>query len=169
MSMVYATLQDVDDAYEGTIPSSDQSRVTVLCKRASARLYRLMPSIDYRIATGELDPDLPKGLVVDAVLRVYRNPEGITAEEIGPFHKAFNPRSVHAEITFDPAEVEELLAPIPNYVRPAIRVGFPQPQQVMQELAGMAPYDSDNDGDDDSGFTSGGDTDTDASTGTIVF
>jgi hypothetical protein len=167
--MIYATLTDVDDAYEGTIPTGDNARVTMLCKRASARLYRLMPSIDYRIATGELDPDLPRGLVVDAVLRVYRNPEGVTAEEIGPFHKAFNPRSVHAEITFDESEVQQLLAPIPNYVRPSIKVGMPSPKQVMSELAGLAPYDPDKDGDDDSGFSTGGDTDADPSTGTIVF
>lgn len=136
-SILYATFADVTTAYEGTIPSGDQPRVEALVKRASARLTQIMPSIPFRIRSGELDPDLPAGLVIEAVLRVYRNPEGITAEEIGPFHKQFNARSIAAEIQFDPQEVHDLLAPIPNYTRPSIKIGMPSPAQIYQEVGGV--------------------------------
>jgi hypothetical protein len=134
---LYCTFDDVSAAYEGTMPAGDRARVESLIRRASARLTHLMPSIVPRIQNGDLDPELPAGLVIEAVLRVYRNPEGITAEEVGPFHKQFNPRSVRAEISFDTDEVQAALAPIPNYVRPSIRVGMPVPAQVLAEVDGV--------------------------------
>jgi hypothetical protein len=134
---LYCTFDDVTAAFEGTIPSTDRARVESLIKRASARLTHMMPSIVPRIQSGDLDPELPAGLVIESVLRVYRNPEGITAEEVGPFHKQFNPRSIVAEISFDDEEVQEVLAPIPNYLRPSIRVGMPVPSQVLAEVDGV--------------------------------
>lgn len=134
---IYATFGDVQIAYEGTIPASDQARVESLIKRASARLTRMMPSVPPRLQRGELDADLPAGLVIEAVLRVYRNPEGITAEEIGPFHKQFNARSIAAEVTLDPDEVHALLAPIDNPLRPSIQVGMSTRAQQLYELGGV--------------------------------
>jgi hypothetical protein len=134
---LYCTFDDVDTAYEGTFAATDRPRVESLIKRASARLTHIVPSVPYRMAKGDLDPELPAGLVVEAVLRVYRNPEGITADEIGPFRKQFNPRGVVAEISFDEAEVHALLDPIPNYVRPSIKVGLPGMDQVLSEVSGV--------------------------------
>lgn len=137
MALLYATFDDVTLAYEGTIPDSDRNRVESLLLRASSRLTRIVPSVPLRITTGDLDPDLPAGLVVEAVLRVYRNPEGVTAEEIGPFHKQFNARAIAAEIQFDETEVHAYLDPIPNYLRPAIRVGLPTRAQTLQLVGGQ--------------------------------
>ena len=137
MARLYATFDDVTLAYEGTIPDSDRPRVEALLLRASSRLTRIVPSVPLRLASGDLEAELPAGLVVEAVLRVYRNPEGVTAEEIGPFHKQFNARAIAAEIQFDEAEVHSYLDPIPNYTRPAIRVGLPTRAQTLTLVGGQ--------------------------------
>lgn len=136
---MFATFQDVKDSYEGDIPDDDRPRVETLLRRASARLLRIVPSTAYRLGSGELDPDLPAGLVVEAVLRVYRNPEGVTQEQIGPFTKQFGARGVSSEITLDPNEVHELLDPVATWPAPAIRLGLPTRDQVRDEVVGYAP------------------------------
>jgi hypothetical protein len=138
--MAYATFSDLVDSYEGTIPESDRTRLETLLRRASKRLDTIVPSTGYRLAAGTLDPDLPAGLVVEAVLRVYRNPEGVTRDQMGPFSKEFNPRSVKAEITFDPEEVHTTLDP-PVSVPSSFRLGRPTMAQVEATLAAFSDGD----------------------------
>jgi hypothetical protein len=131
--MAYATFQDVSTAYEGTVPDVDRPRLEALLRRASKRLDAIVPSLAHRLSIGTLDPDLPAGLVVEAVLRVYRNPEGVTQDQMGPFQKQFNPRGVKAEIAFDPDEVHELLDPIPS-IPSSFRLGRPTLTQALDAL-----------------------------------
>lgn len=137
MSM-FATFDDVADAFEGDIPETDRRRVETLIRRASARLLAIVPSTELRVQAGELDADLPAGLVVDAVLRVYRNPEGVTQEQIGPFSKQFNVRNMTSEVTFDMAEVHLMLDPLYSPAK-TIRVGLPTVSQVSAEVSGYVP------------------------------
>lgn len=132
----FATFDDLKLFYEGTIPDSDRPRLEALIRRASARLLRIVPSVDFRVLSGELDSDLPAGLVIEAVLRVYRNPEGVTQEQIGPFSKQFAARGVNSEILFDPIEVHELLDPVPTLPAPSIRLGLPTLSEIRTEVAG---------------------------------
>jgi hypothetical protein len=131
--VAYATFDDLVDSYEGTIPDTDRTRLETLLRRASKRLDTIVPSTAYRLARGTLDPELPAGLVVDAVLRVYRNPEGVTRDQMGPFSKEFNPRAVKAEISFDHDEVHEILDPVVS-VPSSFRLGRPTAAQVEATL-----------------------------------
>jgi hypothetical protein len=137
----YATFDDVALAFEGTIPSTDRPRVEMLLRRASRRIDALVPSTATRLGLGELDPDLPAGLVIEAVLRVYRNPEGVTRDQMGPFNKEFNPKAVKAEISLDHDEVHELLDPLPDPPS-SFRVGLPLRQQVLAQVRGFTTGDS---------------------------
>lgn len=138
--MAYATFADLVREYEGTIPDSDRPRLESLLRRASKRLNTIVPSVPYRLSQGTLDPDLPAGLVIEAVLRVYRNPEGVTRDTMGPFSKEFNPRGVKAEIAFDPEEVHATLDPIPSPPS-SFRLGRPTLAQVEATLAAFSDAD----------------------------
>lgn len=107
---LYATPTDVREAFEGTIPvdAKNNARLDGLLTRASAKLSALVPSLDARMASGAVDPEIPAGMVVEAVLRVWRNPAGLTQEGIGPFQASRNANAARNEIFYDPDEVARL-------------------------------------------------------------
>lgn len=119
---------DVRDAYEGTIPDDDRSntRLDALLRRASSKLAQLVPSLDRRMSAGEVDPEVPAGMVVEAVLRVWRNPLGFTQEGVGPFQGTRSKRAAMNEISYDEDDINWLLGE--NNVAGQFRVG-PQPFQ----------------------------------------
>lgn len=134
MPTLYATRQDVRDVFEGTIPddSRNNDRLDALLVRASAKLTAKVPSLDRRMAAGQVDPEVPAGMVVEAVLRVWRNPAGLTQQGVGPFQASYNNRAQQNEIVFDAAEIDQLLgesAPIGTF-----RVGFPGRQVPLEPL-----------------------------------
>lgn len=106
---IYATWDDVVATYELDIPEAHRPRIEMLLKSASARLSALVPSLPARLAAGSVDPDLPAGLTVEAVLRVYRNPAGVTQQSTGPFSRSLSAGAARAEIYFDPESVRSLL------------------------------------------------------------
>jgi hypothetical protein len=108
-SNIYATWGDVTTTYEGTIPLTAKPRIEALLRRASSRLTALVPSLPVRLSDGTLDPDLPLGLVVDAVLNVYRNPSGTTQQGVGPFSQSFPAQKARSEIHFDEEDLRKLL------------------------------------------------------------
>lgn len=115
MTTVYATWQDVVDSYEGQLPSEQRPRVEALLRRASGRLTQLVPSLPSRLAVDSedpVDPEIPAGLVIDAVLRLVRNPAGAQQQTAGPFNQSFG-GGQRADVWFDVAQVQELLAPTP--------------------------------------------------------
>lgn len=74
--MVFAGPTDVETAYEGSLPAGSEARVQYLLDTVSARLRRLLPTLEERIAAedaeafGESDLSLlTKDTVVQAVLR----------------------------------------------------------------------------------------------------
>lgn len=111
MTTVLATYDDVAATYELPMPTdaATRARVETLIRQATARLVALVPSISARIAAGTLDPDLPGGMVIEAVLRVFRNPAGATEQTAGPFSRRFAPLAAKNEIFFDPEQVQALL------------------------------------------------------------
>lgn len=83
---VWATTADVQAVYEGTIPARTQA----LLDRIERRLARRVPRIAERIALDPtdadyLDPDDVKDVVVDATLRIVRNPKGYQFESDGEY------------------------------------------------------------------------------------
>lgn len=108
----YATWDDVKATYELSMPDSDQPRIEKLLAVASARLTALVPSLPARLTAGTVDPLLPNGMVVEAVLRVYRNPSGVTQQATGPFSRSLHATAARNEIYFDPDQVKSLLAEV---------------------------------------------------------
>jgi hypothetical protein len=108
---LYAERDDVRAAFEGTIEDDTKTnaRLDFLLRQASAKLARLVPSLDRRMAAGTVDPEVPNGLVVTAVLRVWRNPAGATQQGVGPFQLSFNKAAQTNEIEFPPDEIAALL------------------------------------------------------------
>lgn len=131
---LYATREDVRTAYEGTIPDDARSndRLDVLLRRASAKLAAVVPSLDRRMAAGEVDPEVPAGMVVEAILRVWRNPSGLTQQGVGPFQASYNAQAARNEIVFDPDEVRRLLDDLA--IPGTFRLAYPGRQAAQDGL-----------------------------------
>jgi len=135
---IYATWDDVKAMYELPMPDEAQPRIDALLKQASARLTALVPSLPARIAAGTVDPDLPGGMCVEAVLRVYRNPSGVTQQATGPFSRSLHATAARNEIYFDPEQVKSLLTDVNGSLGiGTFRVAVPAPQGPA------APLDTD--------------------------
>lgn len=124
----YATWDDVKAIYELEIPDPHKPRVEALLKQASARLSALVPSLAARVAAETVDADLPRGMVVQAVLRTYRNPAGLTQQATGPFSRSLNRDAARGDLYFDPDEVKALLAGAADSLGiGTFQVGIPAP------------------------------------------
>lgn len=134
-TVVYATFEDVVTEYEHDIPGTDRDRIERNIRKASARLDRIIPSLRYRLASGDVDPVLPNGLVVESVLRVYRNPSGAMSETLGPFitQNDRTQKSTADAVTFDLDLVHALLDPVPS-VGDTFTVGIPCRQGAQEGL-----------------------------------
>lgn len=87
---VYAALSDVQDAYESTIPAERNAWVQNLIERASRLLDARVPSLAGRLAAQTQDAFAVKDAIVAAVLRVFRNPEGVGSETEGNYLYSLN-------------------------------------------------------------------------------
>ncbi|CRK59071.1 predicted 14.0Kd protein [Alloactinosynnema sp. L-07] len=85
MATVYADVSDVQQARGQEIPESQQDWVQGRVDAAHRRLRSAAPGLDARAAAGALDPDLVKDVIVEMVLRVLRNPEGLLRENDGDY------------------------------------------------------------------------------------
>jgi hypothetical protein len=138
----YATWDDLVLNYEASLPVEARPRMESLVRQASAKLTALVPSLPARLAAGSVDAELPRGLVVEAVLRVYRNPAGVSQQSTGPFSRSLHKDAARAEIFFDPEVVRALLAP--DGERSAgvgtFQIGIPAPVRPTSGLDGAVRY-----------------------------
>lgn len=138
---VYATWDEVKVAYEDDIPTEHQPRIEALIKQASARLTALVPSLPARLAATTVDPDLPGGMVIEAVLRVYRNPAGITQQSTGPFSRSLGKIAQRNDIWFEPEQVQALLIdPSDGPGVGTFMMGVPGPQVIVTGLDADGRY-----------------------------
>ncbi len=82
--MAYAGTGDVAHLF-GDLTGDQTLAAAVLLERVSALIRTAAPGIDARMAT---DADLAlvvRGIAVDAVLRVLRNPQGFASETIADY------------------------------------------------------------------------------------
>lgn len=79
------TSDDVQDAYEGEIRTDQVRWVERKLDQAVRELYAVIPTLKARVDSEKIDVDLVKDKVVDAVLRVVRNPLGIDREGEGDY------------------------------------------------------------------------------------
>lgn len=82
---MWATVSDVNNAYEGDISTEQTDWVQALIDRAERRLLSKVRSIPSRVESGKLEQADVVDVVVSAVLRVFRNPEGASMEMEGNY------------------------------------------------------------------------------------
>lgn len=79
-----ASIEDIESLWRA-LADDELAGARVLLDRVSALIRSRIPGIDTRIAA---DPNLgllAAGVVVDAALRVLRNPEALTSETVGAY------------------------------------------------------------------------------------
>lgn len=103
-----ATVQDVLDRYEGT---ASPGRVAVLLADAEADLAASVPDMAARIAAGTLDAGRVRRVLVWAVIRYLRNPEGYVFESAGDRSVSRGAAGAAAagKVTFTAADLAGLL------------------------------------------------------------
>ncbi len=74
-----ADLTTLERVAAGWRPLTDAEAVVAATRigAASRLLRRLVPSVDDRVDSGDLDADLVSDVVAEAVIRVMKNPDGI--------------------------------------------------------------------------------------------
>lgn len=82
----YATIDDLREEYEGTIPESSETLLQRKLDNAELIVARPMRGdIAAWIATGKTSADEVRMVLCNMVLRVLRNPTGTTTQSAGPF------------------------------------------------------------------------------------
>jgi hypothetical protein len=87
VALTYATSTDVSIKWRPTGPAlstAESAWVDVLIGEASALLRRRLPGLDASITAGTIDATLARMVVTNVVLRVVRNPAGVTQQAVGP-------------------------------------------------------------------------------------
>ena len=81
----FASTQQVGERWQRALTGDETLAAESLLEQASAMIRVNVPGIDVRVAGSADWATTVAGIVVDAVLRVLRNPEGFVAENEGPF------------------------------------------------------------------------------------
>jgi hypothetical protein len=108
MAASLATADDVAVKWRPLSPAEGQ-QVEVLLEEASAKLRRAVPNLDARIASGEIDTVLARSVVTNAVLRVLKNPSGVTQQSAGPETASWSGVRATGEVTITAGDVADVL------------------------------------------------------------
>ena len=100
--------QDVADAIKGGIPDEDVPWVQNLIGRATRLLANLRPGLPGLISDGVIDGAFVGDVIVDAVLRVVRNPEGFYREQEGKYGYSKSVDVASGRLEFLPSELASL-------------------------------------------------------------
>lgn len=103
---MFATADDVRDRFEGVIPSSRDAWLDAKISDAESLLVSLVPSMATTTDAARLAR--AKGMVADAVLRVYRNPSGAT-QETASVYSVSRSKGADSGVLFFPADELEAL------------------------------------------------------------
>lgn len=111
----FAEPQDVANAWR-PLTAAEESVATTLIGYASSILRGRFPDVDQRVADGKLSADIPQLAVVNMVIRVLRNPDGVRSESIDDYSISYSDVTL-AGLELTAAEVA-LLAPSGAKSRP---------------------------------------------------
>ncbi len=112
---VFATVQDVKDRFEGELPPSQTAWVEARITDAESLLRLKVPLLANGPAgLPAITAANARRLVVDAVLRLARNPMGVRDQTVGPFRVTFDTENHTAAISFTE---EELSVFVPKHRR----------------------------------------------------
>lgn len=130
----YATAQNVLDRYES---DAEPGTVAVHLDDAERLLRRFVPDLDARVGDGRVDAEDVRYVLVVAVRRYLRNPEGLTFETAGDRSvnrgAGTDPRTA-GEIIFTPAELAAVRGGGDQGVRGTVmtpRPGAPVPARYL--------------------------------------
>ncbi|MFG3710889.1 hypothetical protein [Micromonospora sp. NPDC047730] len=84
-----ATVGEVAELF-GTMTPAQESLTAALLRRASEMVRAHFPDLAARVASGMLSAEAPAMAVINMVLRVLRNPDGLRAETTGPFSRTYD-------------------------------------------------------------------------------
>lgn len=105
-----ATVGEVANQF-GTMTSAQEGLTSWLLRAASKMVRARFPLVDAQMATGLLDPDVVSLVVVNMVLRVLRNPQGLRSESIGPFSRSYDTTVAAGLLAFAAGELV-MLTPV---------------------------------------------------------
>lgn len=94
--MVFADFTDVQDAYEGTLTAGDEAWVSARITWVETQLLAKVP-----LLAGDISPttfDTAVQLVVQKVLPMVRNPQGLRSEAAGSFSAVYFENTGGAEL-----------------------------------------------------------------------
>lgn len=123
--MPYATPADVQEEWQQTLDAAQLAWVQAKIGRAERKLARRIPDLDDRIADGRLAAEDVRDAVVDAVLRVLRNPSGYKSEQDGDYGYSMNSRDASASIWFPDDVISDLLGVSRPRKAGTISIGVP--------------------------------------------
>lgn len=109
MAADLTTLQAVEDRWRPTT-GQESTNARSFISAASRLLRRKFPDIDERIAAGELDADLVGDVVINAVLRALKNPDGIRRVSVDDYTEERDSAAASGVLGFTDEELD-LLAP----------------------------------------------------------
>lgn len=104
MAATYATVADLL-IKRPDLSDVQQASAAVDLEEGSALLRLNIPGLDDGLAAGTVDAVLVRKVLRDAVLRVLRNPSGVTTQVVGPESATFSGLASRAEVGFTPAEL----------------------------------------------------------------
>lgn len=104
---MYATLADVRARYDKAIPADLEAFVQAHLDDANLLLDSLVPSLAARVGTVG---GLARMVVVRAVLRVLRNPDGFKGEHAGEYGYYFDANGASGQVAFPPEDLALLEA-----------------------------------------------------------
>ena len=100
--------QDVSDVIKGGIPAEDLPWVANLIARATRLLVNLRPGLPALVDSGAVVAAFVADVIVDAVARVVRNPEGYYREQEGEYGYSKSVASSSGQLEFLPSELAPL-------------------------------------------------------------
>ncbi|MEV0367512.1 hypothetical protein [Nocardia fusca] len=103
---MFATAEDVRARFEGVIPDSRNDWLAAKIEDAESLLTSLVPSMATTADAGRLAR--AKAMVADAVLRVYRNPSGVT-QETASVYSVSRSKAADSGVLYFPADELEAL------------------------------------------------------------
>jgi hypothetical protein len=95
----------------GTLTAAQEGLASWLLRAASKMVRARFPLLDTQLADGRLDPELVALVVVNMVLRVLRNPQGLRSETVGPFSRSYDTTVAAGLLALAKDEIE-LLVPV---------------------------------------------------------
>lgn len=119
-------VQDVADAIKGGVPDGESRWVATQLGRAMRLLSRLRPGLQQLVDDGGLDPGFVRDIVVEAVLRVVRNPDGVYREQEGEYGYSRSVDVASGRLEFLPSELA-LLSAKRTTTRASIPLVVPRP------------------------------------------